>query len=46
MNTFIRFLKNWTLPIGMTCGVMGFMAFHYIPQLSPISPKPNKQPNF
>lgn len=39
MNPFIRFLKNWTLPIGMTCGVMGFMAFHYIPQLSPIKPE-------
>lgn len=36
MNPFIRFIKNWTLPIGMTCGVMGFMAFHNIPQLSPI----------
>lgn len=46
MNTFIRFLKNWTLPIGMTCGVMGFMAFHYIPQLSPIKPEAQQTAEF
>lgn len=46
MNTFIRFLKNWTLPIGMTCGVMGFMAFHYIPQLSPIKPESQQTAEF
>lgn len=46
MNPFIRFIKNWTLPIGMTCGVMGFMAFHNIPQLSPIKPEAQQTAEF
>lgn len=36
MNVFVRFLKNWTLPVGMTCGMLGFLAFHYVRLLAPI----------
>ena len=38
MNKAIRILKNWTLPLGMSCGLLGFLAFHYIEALSPIKP--------
>ena len=38
MKQLIRFLKSWTLPVGMTCGVLGFLAFHYIHLLEPIKP--------
>ena len=38
MNKAIRILKNWTLPLGMSCGLLGFLAFHYIKALSPIKP--------
>lgn len=38
MNVFVRFLKNWTLPVGMTCGMLGFLAFHYVRLLAPIKP--------
>lgn len=38
MSSFIKFLKNWTLPIGMTCGVLGFLAFHNIRLLAPVKP--------
>lgn len=38
MNVLIRFLKNWTLPLGMACGVMGFLAFHYVRALAPVKP--------
>lgn len=38
MNKAIRILKNWTLPLGMSCGLLRFLAFHYIKALSPIKP--------
>lgn len=38
MNPLVRLLKNWTLPVGMACGVIGFLAFHCLPLLGPIKP--------
>lgn len=35
-NRFIRFLKTWTLPLGMFAGVGIYLMFHYIPLLSPL----------
>ena len=46
MNRLIRFLKDWTLPVGMMCGVLGFLAFHYIRQLDPIKPAAQQTAEF
>ena len=46
MNRLIRFLKDWTLPMGMTCGVLGFLAFHYIRLLDPIKPAAQQTAEF
>ena len=31
-------LKDFTLPAGMTCGLAGFLAFHYVRWLAPVKP--------
>ena len=46
MNVFVRFLKNWTLPVGMTCGMLGFLAFHYVRLLAPIKPAAQETAEF
>ena len=38
MNELTKILKNWTLPIGMACGLLGFLAFHYVHWLAPLKP--------
>ena len=36
MERIIRFIKTWTLPLGMFSGVGAYLMFHYIPFLSPL----------
>lgn len=38
MQQIIRFLKNWTLPTGMACGILIFLTFHFLHWLDPIKP--------
>ncbi len=38
MRRLILFLKEWTLPAGMACGVLGFLVFHYSCWLRPVKP--------
>jgi len=38
MKRLIKFLKDWTLPTGMICGVLIFLAFHFLELLDPIKP--------
>lgn len=33
MNSFVRFLKNWTLPVSMVIGVTAYLIFAYTPAL-------------
>ncbi len=35
MKSLFLFLKNWTLPIAMTCGIMGYFIYTGIPALLP-----------
>lgn len=32
----VRFIKNWTLPVAMTTGIVGYLLFHFVPVLQPI----------
>lgn len=32
----LRFIKNWTLPVSMTTGVVVYLLFHFVPILQPI----------
>lgn len=34
----IRFLKNWTLPIAMLCGALGYFILAYVPAFEPFKP--------
>ena len=38
MHKLITILKDFTLPAGMTCGLAGFLAFHYVRWLAPVKP--------
>ena len=31
MNRFVKFFRNWTLPISMLLGVVGYFVFHFLP---------------
>ena len=33
MNRFIRFLKDWTLPVAIAVGTVSYLTFCYVPQL-------------
>ena len=33
MNNFIRFLKEWTLPVAIVVGTVSYLTFYYVPQL-------------
>ena len=33
MNGLMRFLKDWTLPVAIIVGTVGYLAFYYVPQL-------------
>ena len=33
MNSLIRFLKNWTLPVSIAVGAVCYLTFYYVPQL-------------
>ena len=33
MNEIIRFLKDWTLPVSIAVGTVGYLSFYYLPQL-------------
>ena len=33
METFIRFLKDWTLPVAIAVGMVVYLTFRYVPQL-------------
>lgn len=33
---FVRFIKNWTLPVAMTTGIVVYLLFHFVPVLQPI----------
>lgn len=37
-SVFIRFLKDWTLPVAMIAGTLAYFAFAKMPVLSPIKP--------
>lgn len=37
-NALVRFLKNWTLPLAMLVGTLGYFAFARIPWLTPAKP--------
>ena len=32
----VRFIKNWTLPVAMTTGIVAYLLFHFVPVLQPI----------
>ncbi|MFQ7113580.1 transporter [Hallella bergensis] len=32
----VRFVKNWTLPVAMTTGIVAYLLFHFVPILQPI----------
>lgn len=32
----VRFIKNWTLPVAMTTGIVGYLLFHFVPVLQAI----------
>jgi BASS family bile acid:Na+ symporter len=32
----LRFIRNWTLPVAMTTGVVVYLLFHFVPLLQPI----------
>lgn len=38
MKKVLRFLKNWSLPLGMLTGAVGYVLFHLFPALSPLKP--------
>ena len=33
MNSLIRFLKEWTLPVAIAVGTVSYLTFYYVPQL-------------
>ena len=33
MNKFVRFIKDWTLPVAIAVGTVVYLTFHYVPQL-------------
>ena len=33
MNTLVRFLKDWTLPVAIALGTVVYLTFYYVPQL-------------
>ena len=33
MSGFIRFLKDWTLPVAIVVGTVSYLTFYYVPQL-------------
>lgn len=32
----VRFIRNWTLPVAMTTGIVAYLLFHFVPVLQPI----------
>ena len=38
MSIYVRFLKDWALPLGMAAGAVGYVFFHFFPLLSPFKP--------
>ena len=36
MNSFINFLRNWTLPVAIALGALGYGVFHLVPALHPL----------
>ena len=34
----LRFMKDWTLPLGMAGGALAYVLFHCFPVLSPLKP--------
>ena len=38
----VQFFKNWTLPIAMLAGILGYFAFVSIPILAPAKPFVNE----
>lgn len=41
MNAVIRFVKNWTLPLSMIAGVVGYFAYVSLPFFAPTRPYAN-----
>lgn len=37
-STVVRFVENWSLPLGMVTGALVYSAFHFIPRLAPLKP--------
>jgi len=37
MSKFIRFIKNWTLPLSMGIGVVAYLVFYYVEALEGLS---------
>jgi BASS family bile acid:Na+ symporter len=42
MKSFIQFLKNWTLPISMSTGIVLYLIYHNLPILHPAGPFLNR----
>ena len=38
----LNFIKNWTLPIAMLAGVLGYLLFVHVPLLEPTKPLVNQ----
>lgn len=36
-NGFIKLVKNWTLPLAMMVGIVGYLLFHFVPFLQPFA---------
>ena len=41
MEAVIRFLKNWTLPVAMCVGAIGYFLFANLPFMAPLKPMTN-----
>ena len=38
MGMIIRFVKNWSLPLGILTGVLLYAMFHFVPWMGPLKP--------
>lgn len=38
MGMIIRFVKNWSLPLGILSGVLLYAIFHFVPWMDPLKP--------